>query len=467
MRVFKPHARAAAAKRVRALSALLVLAQLLWLLLLFRYNALVNDALHPRASAAQRAPRHQPPSRYLLLLDAWERMVNVQYALRRLLNVAVDANLSLVEPFMYQSKVQLHYSLPEMFQHKQLLPQAASTFFDSRQLYNTSHYVPYQRFEQHFALAHSRTSFIHAALFLTWRDAYWMGARDVLRNWLSPLPPPLWWCDSNLHRLPGRYNRSTRMFHITPSVQIARAVCAPPSALTNASFFHTLFDTLRAHVRATTPPSCAHCVSVAVANYRKHAVQSYISTAGVAASQPVAPLSLSRSVMRTARALLQRHVGDGAFVAAHIRSGKAYALITARGNYSAFQQWLRPCVQRLARSASSVRLPVYVAADLFNDGWLGGETAVDEVREALRDARHALSGAHMFRLRAERERQLVAQDHMGMASAIDAAAALMATHFVYAQPSNFGGWVAKLRESRALRSHALQCEYPPAAAAAA
>lgn len=87
----------------------------------------------------------------------------------------------------------------------------------------------------------------------------------------------------------------------------------------------------------------------------------------------------------------------------------------------------------------------YVASDLYNSGWKGGErctvkscATLEKVRERLQSE---LEGMYHF----VPEEFDVTQDVMGMSGAVDAAVCYLAKRFVFVTPSNLGKWVAVQR----------------------
>ncbi|PXF45162.1 hypothetical protein BWQ96_05063 [Gracilariopsis chorda] len=408
------------------------------------------------------------PPNHIMLLDGWERMVNIQYMLRRLAHVSMDGNFTLVEPFVYESKVSLWRSAPEMFHKDKLRAQAASRYFRTADLYNTRHYMSYAQWQQRAHSACTHASFVHAVLFFTWSEQQWGGGNKSEEE----LPGPFWWCDSEMRkRMPGGSNRTLGVHQVTRSVHVGRALCASPRSVRNRAFFATLFHIARTRIRAPRRMGCARCVTVALGNYRKHVLEGYRTVFGDEPSRHrVPPLDLSDEAKRIASALIERHGKGGGFMALHMRTGKAYTLLAK--NESHFEAWLAACTAALVGEARASHMAVYVASDLFNEGWRGGERASEGVQGALDAARRALAEASHFRLHATAE-AAVRQDAMGMAAAVDAAVAVRAQRFVFGEPSSFGQWVRELRAQRGRHSLGVRCALrptwrppPPRAAAA-
>ncbi|CAN8069870.1 unnamed protein product [Agarophyton chilense] len=409
----------------------------------------------------------------VLLLDAWERMVNVQYLVRRLVHVAQDAHFALVEPFMFASKVWLWRSLPPMFAAVAHSPQPASAFLHTAPLLRTGHYVRYQAFRRRARLTNdngtndtpSSSVLIDAALFLEW-TRHTSAARV------------LWRCDARLRELPGQYHAASRTHRLASGVHVASALCAWPTALTNRSFFGALFAAARA-ARHTSRlrPSCALCTSVALVNFRKHALRHYTSVFGDApTAQRVPPLAPAPHIVRFVGSVARTRLRTQRLTAFHLRAGKAFTLLAVNGNDSdAFVQWIRDCAQRVVQQARATDedAALVVASDLFSGGWTGGERqsdgttatthALQQVRKLLNDAADARL-AHRARFGdgdgddGVLVRRLLKQDAVGAAAALDAAFCVRAHRFVGAMPSSFARWVCELRAARgAARCVAVRC----------
>lgn len=416
-----------------------------------------ESRIHPTTSFSSSGSLSSPPPgppNHVLLLDCWERMVNVQYTLRRFSHLSLDANFTLVEPFVYNSKVSLSKSAPYSFQKNNLSQQPASTYFRTSDLENTGRYISYSQFLQCALRTDQPSYFIHAVLFFTWADQALISSRRN-ESESNQLPKPFFWCNSNLRLLPGSLDSSTGLHNLTPTLQISRAICASPSSLTNSKFFQILFQIVRERMEAP-PLSCSASVSVALPNYRKHLLSSYTTMFGdQPAKHRVPPLGLSVASIRVASQLIDQTLGSQPFLAVHLRAGKAYTLLKTNG-VSSFELWLTRCTRRLINAAGATNLPVYIASDLFNRGWLGGETATKEFEPILRAARiqlQTLSRGIIF----DPHRLGIWQDEMGMASVVDAAVAVKAHKFLYGAPSSFGRWVQELRLTRGASSENVLC----------
>lgn len=409
-----------------------------------------------------------PPSsnNIVLVLDFWERMINIQSALRRLVHLAIDADFTVVEPFIYQSKVSPYFSSPSHFNNHNMVPQTAALYFHVEQLHITTRYIDYHSFLQRVRMLNSSrpTYHVHALVFFDWQS------QSAARQ------PPYWWCDSKLDKFPN----ATNLFRLVASLHIQRALCLSPNAtVAPARFGPWLFTDMFAFIRNGTrfvPQKCADCVSIALANYRKHAFSGFVSSSGVMPfRQKTLPLEVGQIPQRLADRVRNNLLGGHRYVAMQIRTGKAFVLMTKweqkmkrKGvrvkRHNAFKEWLDVCTKKMVAEARNVvkelgrDAVVYVASDMYNDGWKGGEKCPHEIERALDSAKkflaNELKGIKWF----NPEDFGITQDLMGVSGIADAAVCLKADRFMFAVPSNFGRWVHEQRSMIRQRSDTIRVD---------
>lgn len=150
-------------------------------------------------------------------------------------------------------------------------------------------------------------------------------------------------------------------------------------------------------------------------------------------------------------------------MAIQLRTGKAYALferydrkLLSQGHnvtrYESFRNWMASCSSRLVRQARKTarglgsRSVFYIASDMYNDGWKGGEKCPQQVASVLEETKAYLNrelGVKWF----DPRKFGITQDAMGISGIADAAVCLKADRFMFAVPSNFGRWVHEQRSS--------------------
>lgn len=392
-------------------------------------------------------------NKYVLVLDLWERMVNVQGGLLRLVQLGVDADFTVVEPFVYESQVSRRYSVPEHFESSGLRPQPASTYFDLRQLYSTRHLVSYRAFSSVSKLQrNSAHVYIDAVLYFDWENT----------TAAKPGSSPFEWCDSKLSTEFGmkKENRPNGWWKLSDRVFVRRAVSVNPRSMTmepkkfTASFFNRLFAFISRGKKRTSScdGSAANCylpsTSIAFINYRKHAFNGYTSISGQQPFKTKLPaLAIGRGPKELADQLIRTTFGRKPFIALQMRTGKAWVLTGQ--NPVIFSEWLKECVAKAIVAVDNAKkfldgldenVGVYLASDMYNEGWRGGERCPPAVFDALEEAKfqldESLRPSHF-----DPKTFGIEQDLMGIASAVDAAMCFKADHFVYASPSSLGRWV--------------------------
>lgn len=411
--------------------------------------------------------------KYVLVLDFWERMINIQSGLRRLVQLGVDSGFTVVEPFVYESRVSPKFSFPEDFETKNMTPQTAALYFRTEDLYMTNRYISHAQFREQarLVLAEDGNKSSGASLqtkhFL--KGQYLIQA-IVYINWtaIKPTPEqPFSWCDGILARKSIRKSKFGWLLGSTIHVQ--RALCLSSSAtVAPAKFGSRLFDNMFAFVRNGTknyPQNCGECTILAFMNYRKHAFSGFVAfTGAMPFKQKSPPLEVGTLPQALAERVQAELLGGRAYVAIQLRTGKAFSLLegydrrrVSQGirisKYSSFKSWLNNCTTRLVKTAREVsrqlgpRPMFYIASDMYNDGWKGGERCPSVVQEALERSK-AFLDKELQGLRWFNPNEFgIRQDAMGVSGLADAAVCLKADRFIFAVPSNFGKWVYEQRLS--------------------
>lgn len=399
------------------------------------------------------AQKPHSPRKFVLILDFWERMVNVQTALKRVVQVGVDADFVVVEPFVYESKVSYEFSFPQHFTSVGLTPQPASTYFDTDELYATNNFASYESYlEENIRNGSDIHLFIDAVLIFDWNN-------------LTGSAQPFW-CqerlsDFNIPRVPDKH----QLWQLAEHVHIGGALCVSPNTTTDpktvdGAFFDNMFHKVRQHTETLMRPrenrKCAGCVSIAFLNYRKHAFSGYISATGLRPYKNRSPpMQVGLPAMRIASQLHKKRLGGGLFVTLQLRTGKAWVLSGRRGDK--FLPWLSNCVEkalvavkvakRLCKVENGGGEPgLYIASDMYNSGWKGGEKCTPDVCDGIETVKQKIQAAAQP-VYFEPGDFNVTQDVMGMSSAVDAAMSVIASRFVYASPSNLGLWARGQRDA--------------------
>lgn len=405
-------------------------------------------------------------TRLVMVTDLWERMVNVQLALRFFLIYALEHDFTLVEPFVYESKVMNEYSLPEHFRALNMEPQPASTYFDTSRFLDTGRLITHDALRQKIQLNNSTDHFvIDAAVFIPW-DAPQESHGDR----------PFYWCDEEFDNLMWEWPKSEYGRAIVPGFHLQRMVCLNPVKAADAdeSYFDDLFSFVRSGSK-NVPRQCEECVSVSFINYRKYLLQGMKPSNQRAKYLENIPatLPMGEKIQSLARRVKQERLGNRGYVGIQMRTGKAFTLLgiyedghsTGRQKHSLFHKWLKECSGRLVQRAKELGEEIgeetsfYMASDIFNSGWKGGEYAPDEVvamqNETIKFFEKELGNLHWF----EPEEFGVRQDAMGISGAVDAAVTWFADRFVYST-SSFGLWISTQRMSGGQESVEVKCEIP-------
>lgn len=437
---------------------------------------LLNDSLpiQPNLQHGQR--------KMVIVLDFWERMVNVQTALRRLVELAVDADFTVVEPLMYESHVVPEYSFSEQFETRNMVPQTAALYFQTDALYNTNRYISHREFLSRTRGLQDITDagrtipvhHIETAVFIDWDGTT---AKRTDSN------SPFYWCDHILRR---RMRKTSHGWSFTKNVYFQRAICLSPAAtMSPANFTRKLFDDIFSLAHDGTERKakrCQDCVSLAFLNYRKHAFSGFVYNTGNSVITP-STLPVGKVPLHFADTVRREQMNGHPYVAIQIRTGKPFVLFknyekrepAQKGlqwvpfwdtDHQLFKTWLKRCTRKLVIKAREVaqdlgpNVAFYIASDMYNNGWKGGERCPWSVKLALEAAKKELARELRPLVWLEPEMLQIEQDVMGMCGLMDAAICVKADRFVFSVPSNFGSWVRLQREMNTLgnQTYSVNCE---------
>jgi hypothetical protein len=422
---------------------------------------------------------------FVLCLDMWERMVNVQTGLKRLVQLGVDARFTVVEPFVFESKVSQKLSTPEHFLDANLQPQTASMYFDTAELFTTKRFVTFDSFvnmqqttqpgdngmgsiAKHTEKNHVLV--LDAVLHFDWSDEKTNKDQTSNSNNSNTQSDYFYWCDDelllhNIRQKPTGSERDSRaesdFWYISEHVAVRGALCVSPKVTFaprefSAAYFSTLFSMVsnRSAFRRTAgiykSALSPRAVSVAFLNYRKHVFTGYVSSAG---SRPFAQKNPSMGVgklpIAIANAFHLQKMKRAPYIGLQMRTGKAWVL--SQHDPDRFRKWLRKCSHAAVRAVQAERRElgkgarVYLASDMYNDGWKGGEKCPATVELDLARTRRFIERA----LKPDRYvPEPGMQDGMGLAGAVDAAMCVKADRFVHTTPSSMGQWVHDQRAPR-------------------
>lgn len=420
-------------------------------------------------------------NKLILVLDLWERMINVQSGLRRLVQLGVASGFTVVEPFVYESKVSPKFAFPENFEERNMTPQTAALYFRTEDLYLTNRYISHDQFKEKTLMGMSKSGMatesltpssykksnsqylIQAVVFIDWSKS-----RSGQRNVPKSKGLPFYWCDERLKS--KKWEKSTIGYLLAQNFHVQRALCLSSKAtVAPARFGPRLFQQMFAFVKKGAkrlPQSCEKCVTLAFMNYRKHAFTGFVShTGSMPFKQKTPPLEVGAVPQALAERMRTELLGGKPYLAIQLRTGKAFVLLEkyekrllAEGinitRHDTFKVWLGECTRQLVLEARKVgrelgpRAVFYIASDMYNDGWKGGEKCPPAVREALETAKSFLDH-ELKRVRWFNPKDFdVTQDAMGISGLADAAMCLKADRFIFAVPSNFGKWIHEQRAPR-------------------
>lgn len=436
-------------------------------------NASTEQAPPQPKPTSPSLPRHA--TRMMIVTDFWERMVNMQHALCALLLYALERDFSIVEPFVYESRAINEFSTPEHFRQQGMKPQPASLYFDLSGLFDTGHFVSHQTLRQRLRLEGQEGQFVvNAAVLVPWDDP-----RESHKG------RKFYWCDDRVDTLWGKWKSSQYGRAVVPGFHVQRLLCLnpyhtmSPVGTANASYFDDLFAFVDAGTRHL-PRACEECVAITMINYRKHLFDGVKPSEKrkelVKKSYP--PVLVGKELQHVARRVAKEALGGKRYIGIQMRTGKPYNLLltyhqesfkNSRKASVSFEKWLRECSASLVKRAKALAeelegdgdVGFYMASDMVNSGWKGGEWANPEVSQLLNESleyfKRELGDVHWF----EPEKFGITQDIMGVSGAVDAAVVYFADDFVYSLPSSLGIWVDLQRENhRRSKAVVVDCNMP-------
>lgn len=310
---------------------------------------------------------------------------------------------------------------------------------------------------------------VRAAIFIEYMDE---GAQMHRES-----DPFVRFCDDEAAEKLG-WSRSTRGIQMAPRVHAQRLICLHESAVKGGPsehFFSSLFNFIHTQVPTPKDAVCVDCLPIVIVNYRKYLFFRFDAVPRI--TKPVAPIlqpgakavGLARDVVE--KALETQGKKDGKIVAVHLRTGKTFSVMALSKHYKnekveveeIYRKWLLECVETVSARATELaqvhgkNVVFYVATDMFNDGWRGGDPMPPRVQAAVLEARAKLEGSLLGMVRFDAEKSGIVQDAMGIAGIVDAEVAMQAEEFVYGHPSSFGRWIEFVRLARDRKSVRVQC----------
>jgi len=421
-------------------------------------QASVGDA-QIRSSNSAQTPATAKQTRYLMVLDLWERIVNFRSAFIQLALIAQQANLILVEPFVFEAKVQHAMRVPEHFSDRGQNIQTLSTYFDTTKLYEQGAMVSYPTWATQAAVLLSTDQ--HNSSRASWEHVSRLSALAVF-VWAKDLADGderlFWWCDGHSAFGASYPSVADEMRRLSPHVVFERTVCingkvAVESAEVDLAFFDDLFGFVEAGLDDKDGSSRAH-ITIAFENYRKLAFETLARQIRTQSGAPVdSMLRLSPFAYERAALVLDslRHSQQAEIVIAiHLRAGRAMKQAAALPfsedesssvhRPSVLVKWAESCIAKLAlevdkvRGRDAERVAYYVASDIFNDGMKGGESPINAGVSLDLDAIRSIMGSYfpdmhvldLDALQLNRDQS----DVMGLSSLTDMAVCARADHFI-------------------------------------
>lgn len=420
-------------------------------------------------------------TRYLYVIDYWERLNNIHRAMRNLVRVATVANYTLVEPFMFESMVTQRLCTPAQFATARLQVQTASKYMNLTRAFAAGLYTTYDHFEQNVA---KRTDgdgvLVDAAAYIFDNDTPF----DV--------PPteedPFFDCENIFRALNYTYD-DRKGWKIAPGLHAARPICingirerkdAPAD-----SFMRAIYEKLEGNNDdiSTKAVVCPECTSLIVLNYRKH----FIGRFGfrVQLDRPSKPFPPSAFGMSLA-AKWKVDVFDGQpYVAVQYRTGKTLTLFRDMAQWmherpyvrdvvmADYRTWVFGCADKLINGALMERealrkltgikgrIPVFLASDMYNEGWKHGEYSGVFIKPIMEDLKQYVDRRFDGVVSFNPEIAGIEQDVMGLSAVGDAAIAFAADWFVTHAWSSMGQYVKENRAVwRNVGSRVVVCEEP-------
>lgn len=420
-------------------------------------------------------PANLAATRMMMVTDLWERMVNHQRAVCALVLYGLERDFTIVEPFMYESRSINEYSLPEQFREQGMKPQPLSLYFDMSPLFDTGRLMKHGAFRQRIRLQGEEPRFVvNAAVYIPWDEPE---ENHQSRSY--------YWCDEKFDTLRWKWKESEYGREIVPGFHVQRLLCLNPfhsmekDSPADSQYFDGLFAIAEEGTKHLSR-QCEECISVMVINYRKHlwnGVEPH-EDRDKFLQKTYLSLLVGKEPQAVARRVAKEALGGKKYVGIQMRTGKAYSLLgsyarfkSLENGHSIFEKWLKECSASLIRRAKKLAqelkgeneegVSFYIASDMINDGWKGGESASPEVEEMLNASfdqfKTELKDLHWF----EPEKFGITQDAMGKSGLVDAAVVYFSDEFVYALPSSFGAWIGSLREqNQRPQPHVVDCMMP-------
>lgn len=442
---------------------------------------------------------------YLYITDYWERLCNVHSALRTMLAISILSNVTLVEPFMYESMVLKKLCTPLAFRRSGLSPQPVSKYLNVSHFTETRHFIPYQLFAQAVATPVADDAIVvTAAVHFLWDNTNDVGVPPV--NAENRAKAPLFFpCDDAFRKVP--YNRTSLGWAVADGLYARHAVCMDGRgewmrSATLPDLLTELFRTVRSLDAAGASGSAVDkmardSVSVATINYRKYITERF--NPGPEPLPTIKPAPPSAFGIRIASHVISQHFQMQPFVVMQFRTGRTMAslrksafpgrawenklaLDASNAINRVFSDWVFSCADILidkaiaqaselqasrnssnSQTAQQAGVGFYLASDIFNDGWKNGEYETEATRGVLTNVekrfQERLGRVVRFDPDAHAE---ITQDTMGLSAVADISVAYLAHAFVSHQTSTVGRHIADIRTQwRDADSVLCDCPAPP------
>mmetsp|Transcript_7731 Transcript_7731/g.13656 ORF Transcript_7731/g.13656 Transcript_7731/m.13656 type:complete len:546 (-) Transcript_7731:197-1834(-) len=407
-------------------------------------------------------------SRYVLMFDLWERLVNMRKAFSYMAMMGKDSGFNVVIPFVHGSKVNMKHHLPHHYINRSNPVSTLADYFSYDEMMKIGNVVPYSKWAkisgqfvggEYWKVA----SIISAVVYIDWGSAYNKSTTMDFQ-----------WCDdgntSTFHT--DYYLLEVKKKHsvhneLAPEVMYERRLCIhgehieKMNAISAADYWQRLFEFVESSVKVKQP------ITIAFQNFRKHAWQRYTeSLRNQLEYQDIqSSLVLAGRILERASATAHTKFGGSNFIAVHFRAGNMLNRLNKVNNGTKLAEWGIRCVDRLVTHLVNVKqsdtgaLPLFLATDLLNNGMLGGESP----RSAI--MKNGLSQVQDYLLEQFKSAMTINEsdalplsqyDVMGMASLLDMGMCVHADVFV-SMHDRFSVFVDSERQRRGRSSHIVHC----------
>mmetsp|Transcript_11389 Transcript_11389/g.20582 ORF Transcript_11389/g.20582 Transcript_11389/m.20582 type:complete len:488 (-) Transcript_11389:219-1682(-) len=381
---------------------------------------------------------------FVLLFDLWERLANFRTALQQIMAIGLDSEFKVVEPFVYETKVQYGMHLPYLFRTKNASIQGLSTYFSTETAIENGSLIEYKNWRNsasiHDPSVQSTVGYISALVVFDWKN-------ELPRN--SQTADPFWWCDGT-HAFSNVIEDGTTsngLISIGQDVVYERIVCVDGVFVENdknigREFFDELFELVKAGTRFRG--KCG-AITLAFENYRKNGFGKYATHLIKTKYQSQVEMPLSKQYLKLARTVIARKKhelnSNAASIVVHFRMGKTMALLEGQSDSITLSEWANGCLHDLKNRTESIfqttvkhsseKPNFFIVSDLFNQGMKGGENPKSiEIRNLIDATKESIfeyfPNATVFN---PLEHNL-GSDTMGKSALVDLSLAVSADYFV-------------------------------------